>query len=527
MKKTVLGILVMIALLLCLPGCSENYPTRGESLTSATVTAPETDEETEDMQTDKEDMPYKPIQVNTTFTDNMVLQRDKKVRIFGYGGNSGETVRVLFDGKTFKGIIDETGWEVFIDAMPACAEGKTLKIVHRGKTIKISNVVVGEVWICGGQSNMAVTVQYILSKDNKVESEYSEYGNWSSVRVFNRNARQVTGSPVIESTVNEKWRVVKSFKDVKNSSAAAVAFALNLAHMLGDDTPVGVINCSYGGSPIEGWISPDGMKKLKSYFEQQNSVYYNGMLYNILGYSSGGFFWYQGCANAQPQMAPDYVKQFNVLLSEIRAATGDNKLPAVVMQLVQFDDWCSWTAIRQVQWDLMDMKNVYTVCGIDLGCHVLGYNEACAVDGIHPVDKWTVGKRAAGVAASEVLHLDPPEDGTPYGISPEIVKAVWENGEVRVSVSRAVALSASAGTLSGFEVRSLGKWLSAEATVEGNEIILRVDGLERKPIQIRYLQANAFPEDTAFIYNEYGLPVAPIEYIVVDSASYLFLGVFS
>ena len=522
MKNVFSIFIVFITIISCFAGCSANHSGTGGGLSDLAASAEIKDtknEETDDMQADKEDMPYKSIYVNTTFTDNMVLQRDKRIKIFGYGGNPGETVRVRFAGKTFKGFVNESGWEVFLDAMPACAEGKTLEIVHRGKTIKIDNVVVGEVWLCGGQSNMAVTVQYILSKDSKVESEYSEYGNWNSVRVYNRNARQVTGSPVIESTVNEKWRVIKSIKDVKNSSAAAVAFALNLAHVLGDEVPVGVINCSYGGSPIEGWISPEGMKNLKSYFEQQNSVYYNGMLYNILGYSFGGFFWYQGCANAQPQMAPDYEKQFNVLLSEIRAATGDDELPTIVMQLVQFDDWCSWTPIRQVQWDLMDIKNVFTVCGIDLGCHIIGYENAAAADGIHPTDKWAVGKRAAGVAASEIFHLDSHENGVPYGISPEIEKAVWENGEVRVSVSRAAALSASAGTISGFEVRSLGKWLTAEATVEGNNIILRVDGLERKPLQIRYLQANAFPEGTAFIYNEYGLPVAPIENIVVDSAS--------
>lgn len=474
------------------------------------------EKETEEMDTtpDKEDMPYKAIQVNTTFTDNMVLQRNKKVKIFGYGGNSGETVRVRFHGKTYKGYIEEDGWEVWLDPMEADKEGNTLEILHRGKTITFQNVVVGEVWLCGGQSNMAITVQYILNKDKNIKNEYSEYENWDSIRVYDRSYKS-SQEPVIDSAVHDKWKTVKSFQNTLNSSASAVAFALNLAHMLGDEVPVGVVNCSVGGSPIESWISSDGMEGLRSFFIEQNSVFYQGMLYNLLGYSFGGFFWYQGCANAQPHMALYYRDQFEVLMKELRSATEDEKLPAVVMQLVQYEDWCSWSPIRQIQWELMEIPNVYTVCGIDLGSNLTPLSEASKQDCIHASDKWDVGKRAAGVAASEVLKLVPPTDGNPYGISPSLDRAVWQDGAVRVSIANAKTVTQSEGKLDGFEVYINNTWVEANAELDGTEIVLTAEGVAKKPLKIRYFQSNTIPNGVSFLYNEYDLPVAPARYVAV------------
>ena len=477
------------------------------------VTESEREEINEDeTMSDKEDMPYKAIQVNTTFTDNMVLQRNKKVRVFGYGGNPGETVRVKFHDKTYKGYIEEDGWEVWLDPMKADKNGEVLEVIHRGKTVAFRNVVVGEVWLCSGQSNMAVSVQYILNKDKSVKTEYSEYENWDSIRVYNRSFNK-SGTPVIDSLIQDRWQTVSNFNNILNSSASAVAFALNLAHMLGDEVPVGVLNCSVGGSPIESWISSEGMSGLRSYFEEQNSIYYHGMLYNLLGYSFGGFFWYQGCANAQPHMALYYRDQFEVLIQELRLA--DENLPAVVMQLVQFEDWCSWYQIRQTQWELMELNHVYTVCGIDLGVNVTPYSEASKQDGIHPTDKWLVGKRAAGVVASEVLKIEPLKDGSPYGISPILDKAVWKDDAIRISISGAKSIVQSKGMLDGFEIYINNEWMKADAKLEGMEIVLTAEGMQNKPFKGRYLQCNVIPDGVSFLYNEYGLPVAPARYVAV------------
>ena len=126
-----------------------------------------------------------------------------------------------------------------------------------------------------------------------------------------------------------------------------------------------------------------------------------------------------------------------------------------------------------------------------------------------------VGKRAAGVVASEILKIDPPQDGNPYGVSPTLDKAVWKDGAVRVSISGAKSVSQSKGALGGFEVYIDNKWVKAEATLEGSEVVLTVEEMHSKPFKIRYLQCNVVPDEVSFLYNEYGLPVAPARYVAV------------
>lgn len=449
------------------------------------------------------------IQINPLFTDHMILQRGKPVRVFGRGGKTGELVRVIFDGKTFEGIVGENEWEVWLDAMEACAEGKTLTVHHGDDELCFDDVVVGEIWLCGGQSNMAVSIQYILNKDPSVESDYCEYDNWRSVRYYERPYRP-DSEVYVDSLPSSQWCVGVSFDQSRNFSATAMAFALNLAKMTGNHVPIGVVNCSVSGSPIESWLSAEAMADLPSYFPEWNCVHYNGMLFNIAGYSYGGFLWYQGCANAQPHMASAYRNQFEALMRELRSATKDVALPAVVVQLVQFEDWCSWLPIRQVQWDLMELPRVYTVCGIDLGCTVTPHQTAVEHDGIHPTDKWMVGKRAAGVAADKVLMLPPPSDGTPFGISPSIVSAVWQDQKIRLSVAGAKSLTPAQGEIGGFEVFVGSRWIPASACLDGTNVVLSVDSGEEEPQKFRYLQTNVVPEGVSYLYNEYCLPLAPV-----------------
>ncbi len=450
----------------------------------------------------------KTFQVNPLFTDHMVLQRGKRVRVFGGGTDCGDKVHVVFDGKRFDGIAGEDEWEVWLDAMQECSKGKTLTVYHGDSQWCFEDVVVGEVWLCSGQSNMAVSIQYILNKDPGVQAEYDTYNNWTSVRYYERPYRTAT-QPYVDESSSCRWSVGVSFDQAKNFSAAAMAFALNLARMTGNTVPIGVVNCSVSGSPIESWLSNEAMVELPSYFPELNSVHYNGMLFNIAGYSYGGFFWYQGCANAQPHMAPAYRLQFEMLLHELRTATKDAGLPAVVMQLVQFEDWCSWLNIRQVQWDLMEIPRVYTVCGIDLGSNVTPNSAAVERDGIHPTDKWAVGKRAAGVVADKILALSPPVNGMPFGLSPSIESARLQGKTVRISVAGARSLTSSRDALGGFELLVDSCWVQASAYLEGLEIVLSLDDMRESPKKLRYLQSNVIPDGVSFLYNEYGLPLAP------------------
>ena len=238
------------------------------------------------------------------------------------------------------------------------------------------------------------------------------------------------------------------------------------------------------------------------------------MLHNIYGYTFGGLFWYQGCANAQPHMAEDYKKQFRVFRNEVQSATKDENLPIVLMQIVQYEQWCCWTNMRQAQWDLMEIPNVYTVCGIDLGSNITPHSVALEHDGLHPTDKWDVGKRAAGVVAEKILHLPAPEEGIPYGISPSIENAVWKDGKIYLTIKNAKKLAYSKGEPYGFEVLENNEWHKTKAEIQGTSLIISYNG--DKPQTLRYLQSNVIPDGVAFIRNEFGLPLAPAQEIEIQ-----------
>ena len=176
---TVLFVTVLISVLLF--SCNTEHGNMEDNSTDAIS---QSEENTTNMNTEK--LPYKKLWVNTTFTDHMVLQRGEPVRIYGHGGNPGDLVTVTFDGKTYKGIVGEDEWEVWLDTMDACKEGKTLTVSHEGREVSFDDVVVGEVWLCSGQSNMGVNVDYILKKDANVREDYSEYNNWENIRIFDR-----------------------------------------------------------------------------------------------------------------------------------------------------------------------------------------------------------------------------------------------------------------------------------------------------------------------------------------------------
>lgn len=518
-KKYLIFFLLIISALVLLVSCNTEQGNVADNTTDAIS-------QSEGVSTsmNTENLPYKKLWVNTTFTDHMVLQRGEPVRIYGHGGNPGDLVTVTFDGKTYEGIVGEDEWEVWLDTMDACKEGKTLTVSHEGREVSFDDVVVGEVWLCSGQSNMGVSIDYLLKKDPSVIEDYSEYNNWENIRVYDRVA-VLADEPVRQIAGTEVWRVCKSLNDVMYSTAVGVAFASNLSHMLGDDIPIGIIHCSVGGSTIQGWISEEGLKSLnfeytddyvRELVEKWEYRCYNGMLYNLMGYTYKGLFWYQGEGNGHSSQVNYYRRLFELFREELKIATGNRDFPILVMQLVQHNEPFSWVAMRQVQWDLMELEGVYTICGIDLGHKTETVSEAIQRDTLHPSDKWLTGKRVAGTALSEVYGYEAPQDGNPYGLSPTIDKAILKDGTVHVSITDNVTLTPSEGKIGGFEARLGSQWVAVEAEFINNEFIVHIDKLYKVPKVIRYLGTNVIPEGIAYLYNEFGLPLAPDAEITIE-----------
>jgi sialate O-acetylesterase len=184
------------------------------------------------------------------FADHMVLQRETAVPIWGTAA-AGETVTVAFAGQTKTAAADATGrWRVQLDPLPASAESRELVVTGADSSVKISDVLVGEVWLAGGQSNM----RFPLSASYEAAATLPTADD-AQLRFWNVDFR-TAAEP--QTAITAKWKV-STPATAKDFSAVGYFFARELRQTLG--CPVGVISAAWGGTPIETWISVAGLRQ--------------------------------------------------------------------------------------------------------------------------------------------------------------------------------------------------------------------------------------------------------------------------
>lgn len=193
------------------------------------------------------------VSVADIFSDNMVLQRDLNLKVWG-NADPGEKLTVSFNGQTLKTGADKKGkWSVILEKMQA---GGPFTMTIQGKNeLKLQNILIGDVWICSGQSNM----QRPVSTSNNAEKEI-ESANFPQMRLFTV-PNQMSNVPV-EDMLNATWQVC-SPENVKNFSAVGYYFGRDLQKEI--DVPIGLISSNWGGTCVETWTSKESITKLPKY----------------------------------------------------------------------------------------------------------------------------------------------------------------------------------------------------------------------------------------------------------------------
>ncbi len=477
---------------------------------------------------------HTPIRFNTTFNDGMVLQRGTGTKVFGYGGVDGNQVEVSIvnDGsiKTAVGTIANGAWSVaFSDKLVANKTGVTLTATEKsadGATIyesaTVENVVVGEVWLANGQSNMDYTYYglsypnnteygYYQGYNNTMSTDFKTYNNYDNIR-FLRKTHANAASPVIDVTPQERWQVFTDLSTAEHNSATALAFASNLSNWFGNEVPIGVAVVAFGGSYIEQWMDSASITAANAHVNQyveNKSQRYNGMMHNLVGYSFSGFLFYQGCANWN--LYAKYEHLFTQYAEQIREDFGAN-LPIISVQLPQFNNvdpadtdtsnalHYGYAPFRAMQQRLAKkIPNMYLVSTIDLGDNRVTYNDEGvwyenARNNIHPANKWEVGVRGAGIAAREIYKLSAPDTivtnanvGKTYGVAPEIVTANWTNNSIYIRLSRSAQLVSKANNIYGFEVSYDNGTSWSDIPVINSNNVLIARNITSKPTNIRYM----------------------------------------
>jgi sialate O-acetylesterase len=434
------------------------------------------------------------VKPNPIFSDNAVLQRNIAVPVWGTADN-GEKVTVSFQNQIVSTTAKDGKW--LVKLKPLQAGGPfTMTIAGRNK-VEIKNLLVGEVWVASGQSNMQMTVAGC--ERNKEEIASSEDPMLRLLTV-NRNASLV---PVAET--DAKWLECGP-ATVGDFSGVAYFFGRELRKKL--ECPVGLINASWGGTRVEAWMSAEALKPFEGTFDpgqskpdkgvnpNQASVLYNGLIYPILPYPIKGAIWYQGESNAG--RAYQYHDLFSAMIASWRKVWGVGDFPFLFVQLAPFGAIVTepvdsrWAELREAQ--LMTTKTmqnaaqaVITDCGNP--------------DNIHPKLKQPVGERLAFAARALAYGEDVPYKGPCYQ-SMTVVgnRAILQFDDVFR------ALVAKDGDLTGFTVAGEDRvFHNARATIQGTRVVVSSDEVA-KPVAVRF---GWWDCPVVNLFDAAGLPASP------------------
>jgi sialate O-acetylesterase len=486
------------------------------------------------------------VTVAPLFTDHAVLQQGKPVLVWGTAG-SHEHVGLEFHGQMTAADADANGsWKAELPAFAATGHGADL-VIRGENTITLHDVVVGEVWLCSGQSNMEFVLWDAQRDDFRVQNGLKEVAaaNYPQIRQF-KVEHQVASEP--KASVDGSWVPCSPLTAAK-FTAVGYFFARDISYRLG--VPVGIINCTWGGTPVESWMSREALGSDRAFgvvaqrwqrsvagYPSAKAVYpvklakwnellktaqaagtekdflaqnlaprlppgapqddpwqpsglYNGMVVPLLPYRLRGILWYQGEANAgHMENALEYHKLFTAMITRWRVQFGQGDVPFYWVQLASFKPSPSWPYLREAQQQTLSLPNTGQALAIDLG----------SADTIHPRNKQEVGRRLALIAANQVYKI-PIEFSGPVFANADVEGAamrVWFNYCANsLKADQPVATCELAG--------ADHKFYPAAARVDGNSLVV-TSAQVPKPVAVRYSWAG-FAE--GHLYNSAGLPAAP------------------
>ncbi|MFP6619728.1 MAG: sialate O-acetylesterase [Pirellulaceae bacterium] len=454
------------------------------------------------------------IVLSKVFGDHMVLQQEQPIRLFG-AASPGEKVTAELAGKTTTATTGKNGrFRLELPAMKA--DGKTHTLTVKGQnTITLTDVLLGEVWICSGQSNMEWSVGGTLNAKEEIAA-----ANHPQIRLFNVPGH-VQG-PVPSDDPRGSWQLC-SPNTIRGFSAVGYFFGRSLQKEL--NVPIGLVGTNWGGTRIEPWTPPVGFQQvpqLKDYVASIDSIgpgkpgkpkggatyIYNGMVHGLVPLSARGAIWYQGESNAGDGLRYEYLKE--ALVKGWRTVFENNDLSFYWVQLANFQGpnnnpaGGGWGPVREGQRRALRLPNTGMAVIIDIG----------NARDIHPRNKQDVGARLALLA----LAKDYGRDIVPCGPLYKSMKI--EGNKIRISFDHVggglitakkeglnPTQETSGAELTHFAIQADdGKWHWAKASFEGETVVVWAEGVV-KPKHVRFgYQSNPVGIN---LYNKQGLPASP------------------
>ena len=445
------------------------------------------------------------------FTDHAVLQQETTLPVWGWG-DPGKTVELSWDGNTYKTkVLTDGSWRVNITTGKADGAAYTLTVKSGKESLSVNDVVLGEVWLCSGQSNMEMPLSGFgfQEVEGATEAIMAAPETASRVRVFDIKTPKCTEP---QADVDAAWAYTDGAVASK-TSAVAYFFGKRLSKTLG--VPVGIIVNAWGGSRIEPWMTReviDGAglteQELKDIYAVQEvpdrwpetpELIWNGRVKPIAGYAAKGIIWYQGCSNmGQPHC---YDKLQKAMVEMWRREWGRD-LPFIFTLLAPHDHgdadgrWRPFFVENQLHTEEI-LNNSWAVCTETLGNKVT----------VHPSQKKEVADMMVQRALQNVY-------GIYSGVSIELPRLqgveYLEDGRVKVTLTQVWnnLMSISARDITGFELAGEDRQFhlaQAQVDWDGQTIYVQCPEVS-KPVAVRYGWRNWMG---ANLQKSNGIPVPP------------------
>ena len=478
------------------------------------------------------------VTLASPFTDRAVFQREKPVPVWGRAAPR-EKVTVQFREQNHQVTAAPDGhWKVWLHPLPASGEPAELIVSGKRNSITVREVLVGEVWLASGQSNMEWPVS--RASDGATEVAAANYPLIRELKI----EHAVAPIPADEAKTTG-WRAATP-DQVGGFSAVAYFFARDLHRRLG--VPVGIIHSSWGGTAIDAWMSDEAREatpfasaiaarwqaakaewppeRVASYpsdlaawesaendgnakntknplrwpeppateaSPRRPAGLYNAMIAPLAPWAVSGVLWYQGESNVD--YTPEYPSLFAALIRSWRAAWEEPELPFYFVQIPNYGDseplGRKWARLREAQATALALPATAMAVTIDLG----------EADNRHPLNKQDVGRRLAAIARTQVYGL--PGDWS----GPMFARAIREGAAMRVQFTHAsTGLVAHDKPVQALEVAGADKvFHPATGRIEGETLVVSSPAV-KEPVAVRYAWSNA---PRANLFNGAGLPAAP------------------
>ncbi|MGJ7032247.1 sialate O-acetylesterase [Niabella hirudinis] len=440
--------------------------------------------------------------------NNMVLQQGQPLPVWGHA-EAGAAINVRFKQQRQQTLADASGnWKVVLKPEQASFDPAVLEIRSGKETISLQNVLVGEVWLCSGQSNM----EFAMRKIGKLQppsgadwpvAELAKAQN-TNIRIF-----LVERKKMMPDSTHAGWNQAEGTA-LRSFSAVGYFFAKELQAKL--KVPVGVISAAIPGSRIEPWMPREAFTAVKFFREQKDSThkidgdpgkFYTTMIRPLIPFALKGFLWYQGESNCFLNERLQYSYKMEALINYWRKQWNNNRLPFFYVQIAPYyyskATDRSYTVYSEPEfWEaqaaVLRVPHTAMISTLDLNSDPAD---------LHPVNKWDLGKRLAGTALSAAYKVS---SGAPMG--PVFKKAERKANTfiIDFEYKGKGLVSRDGKSLRGFEIENeRGGYVKAEAIIKDDRVWVRAPEVAA-PRSVRY----AWREDARpSLYSKDSLPALP------------------